>query len=339
MTELAYERGLRQWMEARGMRWERLRYARSAAGGDAVAYRLAPAATPRGVVLTVHGAGNDALFSLVGLAKRLLLRGWEVFAFDVDGHGRHSTTLFSAAAAAQAAGEAARRSGAAERGLPLHALGISLGGAVLLAALPTLSAASATLVAAPLRVRLSWGAILGELGMPLVRTLWREREHYGLTGLIPSFGPFKRATYPLRLAEPSPPGPFGYVQVLNGALEALRLADAARATPTPVLLVYARGDRLVPPEQGEALHRLLPRSELLMLPRESHLSAPLAPQAVRRMLAWMGTGDRGPGSTETAGKRPGAAPSGAAAEGSGNPGGGSWQRAPGGAADGREGER
>lgn len=298
MRELAYERRFRQWAERRGMTWERSLLPRPEAGGEALAYRISPARPPRATVVTVHGAGNDALFSLVGLHKRLLLRGYRVFAFDLDGHGRHSTTGFAPDRVGGAIAAALERCAAGEERLPVHALGISLGGSVLLHALPELAAriTSAVLLAAPLRVHLSWASVRGELGLPLLRTLWRERRHGGIWAAVPAFGPVKRGLYPLRLGVPAPPGAFGYVEVLNAALEALRLEDAARRTRTPVLLCYGERDRLVPIRQGERLAELLPRAELLRLPGHSHLSAPLAPEAVRRVLQWMDEAERAEGS-------------------------------------------
>ena len=67
MTELGYERAFRLSARAAGCGWERLSYPRPEAAGETVAYRLSPAVAPRGLVLAVHGAGNDALFALVGL--------------------------------------------------------------------------------------------------------------------------------------------------------------------------------------------------------------------------------------------------------------------------------
>lgn len=288
MAELAFERTFRLWGESAGVRWTRLRYSRPDVEGETTAYRLIPPGPPRAIVLAVHGAGNDALFGWVGLFKRLLLRGFEIFTFDLEGHGRFSTTRFSPDTASRAIAEAVRRSEAPARGLGIHAIGVSLGGAVLLHALPTQPAiTSAVLLAAPLRIQFSWNCIRGELGIPLLRTLWREREHYGLTGLIPSFGPVKRTTYPLRLSEDPGAGGFGYVDVLNRALERMRLEEAARAVRVPVLLVYGGSDRLVPPEQGARLAGLIPHAELLRLEGESHLTAPLAPAAVERVVEWM----------------------------------------------------
>jgi pimeloyl-ACP methyl ester carboxylesterase len=288
VTELRYERALRSWMAQRGMAWERLRYP-AAGGGATVAYRLSPAAAPRGVVLLVHGAGNDALFAMPGTIKRLLSRRLEVFSFDVDGHGRDSATRLDPATLHRAVPGAAREAGARERGLPLHLVGVSFGGALALGALAREPGAfaSGVLMVAPLRVRLSAGSVLSELRPALLRSLWREREHTGLWGGVPSFGPVKRATYPLRLGVPPGPGSFGYVEVLNDTLERLRLRESAARVRAPVLLVYGERDRIVPVEQGEELARLIPGAELLRLPRQSHLTAPLAPGVVDRLVEWV----------------------------------------------------
>src|SRR5690606_369566 len=100
---------------------------------------------------------------------------------------------------------------------------------------------SAALVVAPVRIESSVPALAREVSLRTLSLLWREREHYGLTGLIPSFGSFKRDVYPLRLAVDPPAGTFGYVAALNEALASLDLEGAARNVDLPVLLAY--GDR------------------------------------------------------------------------------------------------
>ena len=169
------------------------------------------------------------------------------------------------------------------------AWGVSLGGSLLLHTLGQTPAAfaSATLLVAPLRVQLSWRNILGEIGAPMVRTVLREREHFGLTGLIPSFGPFRRNLYPLRLGDPPGSGAFGYVEVINALLERLNLPAAARQADLPVQLIYGERDRLVPASQGQLLAAQLPRGELLILRGETHLSTPLHPTARERLLHWI----------------------------------------------------
>lgn len=289
MNDLPFERSFRRWCDAEGMRWTTSRYLRSSAGGETLAHRFAPQKRARGAVLVVHGAGNDALFSLTGLFAELLRRGYEIFSFDVDGHGRANNTRLSLRSAREVIAAALDTWEPQRVAVPVHAVGISLGGSLLLHALGSLETpiTSATLICAPLRVELSWRSIRREIGAPLLRTLWRERSRFGLTGLIPSFGPFKRDVYPLRLAEPPGPGSFGYVEVINRLLDSLDLREAARAARVPVLLVYGARDLLVPPSQATELVGLIPSSELLLLPGETHLSTPLALATGARFLSWL----------------------------------------------------
>jgi alpha-beta hydrolase superfamily lysophospholipase len=262
------------------MGWERGVYERGNGTGRVVSYRLAPAATPRALALIVHGAGNDALFAMAGLVKDLLVAGVEVFSFDVDGHGRGSTTVLDADTIASAVPQALEQSGAADRGLSVHGIGISLGGSLLLRALPDGGFSSATLLSAPLHIDFSTRALLNEIGRPLLGAIWRGRRHYGIGGLIPSFGPFGRAMHPLRLAGPAPPGAFGYVARLNAVLEGLRLEEAASAVRVPMALVYGEKDMLVSPEQGQRIAALIPGSMMTVLPGETHLTAPIASDAL-----------------------------------------------------------
>lgn len=270
------------------MQWERIAYDHPA-GGRTNAHRLSPAGGPAAMVVLVHGAGNDALFSFARLVKRLLSEQLEVFTFDVDGHGRGSTTVLDPSTLRDAVPRAVRVSGAAERGVPVHLVGVSFGGALALAALGSEPAmfASAAIVAAPLHIRVTPSTIARELRLPLLKALWRERRHGGIWGSIPSFGPVKRGVYPLRLGEAPAAGAFGYVAVLNHAIDRLDLRSSAAAVEAPVLLVYGARDRIVPMAQGEELARLIRRSELLRLPDESHLSALSA--ATAEIVDWIST--------------------------------------------------
>lgn len=285
-----YEKALREWLAVRGMRQQRLDLSLRCAPGRTVAYRLSPpAAAPRGVMLVAHGAGNDALFGFPPLFKRLLEERFEVCTLDLPGHGRDSTTRFTAEAAAGVIPEALAWAQAGRDHLPAHLLGLSFGGSLVLAALPELStiAASATLVSAPIKVRFSARAVLNELRPRLLLTALNQREHAGLTGLIPSFGPFKRGRYPLRLAAPST-GSFGYVSAINELLEEMQLEQAAREVRLPVLLVYGSRDRLVPPEQGQTLAGLIPTAELLRIPGGTHLTTFFAAQTTARIASFIG---------------------------------------------------
>jgi len=288
MRELAYEGALRRWTAARGMGWERLVYDRPSARGRTVAYRLTPVQRARGVLVVAHGAGNDALFAFPGTFKRFLAAGWEVFTFDMDGHGRDSTTVLGADSVGTAVPDAISRARAGRDGIPLHAFGVSLGGALMLHALAAQKAGvdTAALACAPLRIRFSLRNVLGEFRPPMLRTLLQQRPHSGLWGMVPSFGPVKRAVYPLRLAA-ARNGAFGYVDALNDLLEALELPSAATRLRMPVLLAYGTCDRIVPPEQGLLLARTIPDADLMLIPGATHLTTPFDHRFAARLDRWL----------------------------------------------------
>lgn len=291
MNELGYlpfERRFIGWIEQNGMRWEQKRLTLSS-GSPTVAYRFSPQGEAQRVLFALHGAGNDALFGWIGLFKRELLRASEIFTFDLPGHGRSSTSEFVAEAVADALETALDDCAPPDRPVPVHAIGVSLGGSLLLATLPRIEARlrSAALLVAPLRINLTPLSFLSELRPSAFHLLWREQENYGLTGLIPSFGPFKRDVYPLRLNEPPGPGPFGYVETLNRGLERLRLEDAARHATLPTLLVYGALDRVVPIEQGRRLAKLIPRAELMQVDGGTHLSTPMHERVLGRFHEWV----------------------------------------------------
>jgi alpha-beta hydrolase superfamily lysophospholipase len=256
---------------------------------DTTAHRLIPPGAPRRVVLALHGAGNDAFFGWIGLFKELLRRGVEIVTFDLPGHGRSCRSNFGLETSLEAVSAALAESRRRSEDLPIHGVGVSLGGSVLLHSMGNedLGLASATLIVAPLQIVFSSRSILRELGRGSFRTLLREREHYGLTGLIPSFGPFKRDLYPLRLATAPPAGVFGYVEALNAVLRQMSLEEAAKRVRTPVLLVYGETDSVVPIVQGERLKAALAEAELFRVQEGTHLSTPLDPLTTERILSWI----------------------------------------------------
>lgn len=281
-------RRLERWLAGEGARLERVRYARPQARGQVEAWRITPA-EPRARVVAAHGAGNDALYPQLALFKALVRRGVEVFSFDVDGHGAASTTVFTPEIVPSAIPAAVE---VAERGrpdLPLHLLGHSFGGSLVLHALATDAvphAASAIVVSAPLSVALGFRVALGELGGFLRAETLGQRQHYGLWGTVPAVGPLKRRAYPIRGAAEAG-APFAYVAAIQRLLANLDLRHAAADVTAPVLLVYGTADRLVPVDGGRTLAGLIPSSHLLEIPGATHWSTAFADSAVTRAADWI----------------------------------------------------
>ncbi|HEU4885137.1 MAG TPA: alpha/beta fold hydrolase, partial [Longimicrobium sp.] len=185
----AYGARLSAWAGRLDARAADVRYPRPAAGGDVCAVRLSPRESASARVLVAHGAGNDAIYPLLELFRALLRAGCEVFSFDVDGHGCGSTTVFApdtVRTAVAAAADASERDGPA---LPLHLLGHSLGGSLVLDALASGAldrVASATILSAPVDVRIGARTAVAEVRGFFTRATLAQREHYGLWGLVPA---------------------------------------------------------------------------------------------------------------------------------------------------------
>lgn len=289
MTAPGYGERLAAWAAREGARAASVRYPRPEAGGETAALRLTPAAGARARAVVAHGAGNDAVYLLLELFRALLAAGVEVFSFDVDGHGRGSTTVFDPEAVRGAVAAAVAEAERDRPALPLHLAGHSLGGALVLDALAGGSvphARSAAALSAPLELRLGARTALSELWGFLRPATLGQREHFGLWGLVPAFGPVKRAAFPFR-RRAAEGGAWGYVGTVRALLAAMRLEARAAAIRTPTLLVYSRGDRLAGDGDGRRLAAAIPGAELLCLERPSHYGLVFHPTAVARTAEWM----------------------------------------------------
>jgi alpha-beta hydrolase superfamily lysophospholipase len=281
-----YAARLEVWARREGVRVDAVRYARPEARGEVSAIRLSPpVAASRAVV--VHGAGNDAVFPLLALFRTLLSAGMEVFSFDVDGHGRGSTTVFSADAARGAVAAAVRAAEEDGPALPLHLVGHSLGGALVLDALATGSAecASASILSAPVEVRIGVRTVVGELGGFFRRATLGQRADYGLWGLVPAFGPVRRGAYPFRRADADGRS-WSYVAAVGRLLAQMELERRVESIRVPTLLVYSHGDALVPHAQGERLAARIPGARLVSPPSASHYGLPFDPGTLAAVAEW-----------------------------------------------------
>lgn len=300
---MRHEQGFHAWMVGQGMIWKHLPYARPEAGGETDAYLLIPARPPHALVVFAHGAGNDALFPQINLFRALLLAGYAVWTFDLDGHGRRSTTRFDPAIIPGAVPDAVKHARTVYPELPVHLLCQSFGGAVTLGAMArgTLpEVRSVVLLSTPLHVRPTARTVIFEVAGFCTPRCLAQRRDYGLWGLVPAFGRFKRHVYPIRLAH-TLGGSWDYVRAVNETIAGVGLPESARRVHVPTLLVYGTQDWIVPLAQGQTLHEHLPCSELLVLPRETHYTTVFSPDTERAMLRWFGEHRMDPLSLEAAG--------------------------------------
>jgi alpha-beta hydrolase superfamily lysophospholipase len=287
----AYRERLATWARRTGARAEDVRYPRPEARGEVCAVRLAPAGPARARVVVAHGAGNDAVYPLLELFHALLGAGCELFSFDLDGHGCASTTVFAADTVRTAVAAAAEQAERGRPALPLHLLGHSLGGSLVLDALASGAvdrAASAAVLSAPVDVRIGARTVAGELRGFFRRATLGQRVHYGWWGLVPALGPVKRAAYPFRRTDADGRA-WSYVAAVQRLLGEMGLEHRVSAIRVPTLLVYGARDAIVPIDQGRRLATAMPHAgRLRTLAAPSHYGLPFDPAAVEAVVAWIG---------------------------------------------------
>ena len=231
-----------------------------------------------GTVAIVHGAGNDALYAQVHLIKHFLRRGLSVFSFDLDGHGRFSNSVFDPALAHQIvprALEHARSTNPNMDHLPLHLIGISLGGVLALSALtpPPSNLATFCTIGAPANMDVPQDIVMHELFYSLKISVVRQLFTYGPFGILPSFKNFKRRIYPFRFAPSAGVTTANYIEHIGRLIA--RLVKQLSVTENPSyrsLLLTGDCDLIATPKHATIFQKKLPGSRCVSFPGEGHLS-------------------------------------------------------------------
>jgi len=276
MTTPYHEARFARWSAAHGVVQEDVSYAR-ASGGRARGIRLVPAkavtsASPTRI-LFVHSTGSDAFYPQLALFKVLLAAECEIFTFDFDGHGRTSSTALDAHATATAIPDALHAAGWSDA----HLVGSSLGGAVALAHAVASPSTVRTLgvIATPIRVSVTVRAAVIEALSLFSPTFLAQWPDYGL-GLLPALGPFRRATFPVRLRHGEPRT---YLAVVRDLIASLKLDELAPRVTAPTLFVYGSKDHIASPADGRRLAAALPHARWHEEPGCTHLTLPYSPRA------------------------------------------------------------
>lgn len=233
--------------------------------------------------MIAHATGNDSLYPHADLVLAVLSAGFDAFLFDLDGHGRRSTTRLDPARAKDMIHEALRQA-ASVNSAPAHLIGQSLGGALALAAVADgAPARTLTLISAPIALRLSASAIASELLSVFRPAYWGLTQSYGVSGLLPALGSFRRSDYPVRLSVDG----IDYPKFVDRLVLELNLQAEARKIDSPTLLVYGSRDGIVPLEQGQALVGLIPHAELVVARGATHFTTPLERESCRSICDFL----------------------------------------------------
>jgi pimeloyl-ACP methyl ester carboxylesterase len=229
-----------------------------------------------------HGTGNDALFCWENLILDLLKTGRAVFAFDLPGHGQHSSTILNEYSFAHAAAFLPKL---LPELLPTlketEAIGYSLGA---LAALHQVKESrlpwrSLVLMALPERVELTSHFIVIEALSFLHKGWWRQLKRFGWDASFPAFGSIRRSRFPIRL---DPDIRMSYPVFMGQLIKSTDVKEELKALSIPILLLYGTQDSLATADYGKSLGRTC---ELIQ--GANHFLLPLASETGRTIMSWL----------------------------------------------------
>lgn len=288
MLSLKFAERWTAWLEEHDCQGEEYFLPRPLIQGSVRALHFRPKRIPPLYVVYVHGTGNDALYPALSLFQKVLLSGYGVFSFDLDGHGQASSGSYHPAHISSAL--AAALTGLQDRigPVPLVLIGHSLGALLslnLAATSDRFDLRGLVLLTMPLALEIKIINPWSELLSFTESSFRRQRSFYGVLGSVPAFGPIRRQAFPLRL---DPSAGFGnYPAAIVDTFNRLSPLAAAPQVSQACLCIYGGRDPLAPIADGTALCKLLPKAELLALPKEGHLTTMLSLAAESAIMQWL----------------------------------------------------
>lgn len=243
-------------------------------GGDTLALsRWAPAAEPHAVLLALHGFGDYAPSTFSQAAEYWAARGILVYAYDQRGFGRNQSRgkWPGAARLIEDFQDVAATLRTGHPGLPLIALGHSMGGGVALAGVGEGADVDGLILAAPavwggenLNIAYRAAAWTGAFTAPEKRWSGKGVVRIQATDNIEALRAMGRDKVILR--KPSSREFLGLIRLMDRAVE------AAEHIAPPTLLLYGEKDQVTPKYPMMATYEALPGDKRLKLyPEGWHL--------------------------------------------------------------------
>lgn len=264
---------------------------------------LKPHTEAMAVALLVHSTGNDALYPNGDLILDLLKANIAVFAFDLDGHGKDSSTtlnkagIFSCVPAAITACRRVVEALGSSGALPVHLIGQSLGGALALAHLAAAGKdiTSCVGIAIPRRLNPKDPALLREIAGPFTLDFCRLVNHWGFADSLPALGNFKRKLYPIRFqlfpegpkSVAAPDKPFFYVTLVDNILREAAAQFDRRKVTVPTLLLSGSRDPIAPQVHAAEWLLELVNGQNILVPSQSHFHLLLSRTVRQHVVAWI----------------------------------------------------
>lgn len=237
-----------------------------------------------------HGTGNDRFYPQRHLIEALMAAGFAVASLDLPGHGSSHSDMFTLE---NLTGCWPRTFASLDHyGFgPVIAVGHSLSAAMLAVSLasswegkatrPAAELAGAVLLAPPFSLAIGGVAIINELLYSLDPAVIAQIHRYGLWGILPALGWFKRRDYPIRLRAGR-----SYIAVVTAFLDNVqpRLGNTTQVESAIPSLIISGGKDAIAPVDDAARYATWLGSEQLTIPRANHFSLPFQKATVAAIL-------------------------------------------------------
>ena len=276
----------RSFIQEHQMKWdERLiprRY-----GGEAWSFSACPkTSSSKGTVFFLHGFGNDSLFPQSQIFAELLKNHWSIVSYDLDGHGRQSSTELVINRCADSLLDCIKHFEHMPR--PWHIVGYSFGACHIVKVanqnfLKPFDFKSSILIAMPIIIDLGVRDLMTEIAGLVKPAIWAHRKFYGALGPIPAFGKFRRQDFPIRWAQNQSFGGESFVE----QFQIWDMTEFAKSLELPTLIICGSEDGVARPRHMQDFLRQLPTGEVNIINKETHLSVLFSEKLTQAMLQWL----------------------------------------------------
>jgi pimeloyl-ACP methyl ester carboxylesterase len=282
----SHVRKFRSFIQEYQMKWDERLIPRKH-GGDSWSFSARPEASEsKGTVFFLHGFGNDSLFPQSQIFAGLLKDHWSIVSYDLDGHGRQSSTELIINRCADSLVDCLNNFEHMPR--PWHVVGYSFGACHIAKAahqgfLKPFDFTTSILIAMPIIIDLGIRELMIEIAGLVKPAIWAHRKFYGALGPIPAFGKFRRQDFPVRWAQNQNFGGDSFVE----QFQVWDMTEFAKHLDLPTLIICGSEDGVAKPRHMQNFIRQLPTGEIKVINKETHLSILFNEQLTKEILRWI----------------------------------------------------
>lgn len=288
-----YESRFERWLNRNDFLHTSTSYSRFGNADSVIANYYCSKQSTDTLIILLHGGGNDALYPAVGFIKEILNIGYQVLTFDIDGHGKKSTSIYQSDSLLNCLNSFFANNDSYICNKKVFLVGYSLGGAVMLNSLPNLEnkVEGAVAISVPLKLEIENEAT-SELLCVFKGAFYRQVKHYGVYGLLPALGSFKRQNYPIRIKENVDKNlePWkNYTNYFSESFNKMHLLESVQIIHIPLLIIGGEKDKIAPVSHLKELSSFNKNSKLVILNGETHLTTFMSKSTEQEIFNWIRT--------------------------------------------------